>query len=136
MTLLPPETPECAARREALYRPWVTADEIAAILGVDASEVTQMRRSNELLAAWVHERQEYRFPLFQLSAGQLNPRMPLLLDLLPDVSRSGWGRVEWFISPHALLLGARPADLVAEGRFDEVLAAAQEEWNDPSDGSW
>ena len=133
MTLLPPETPECAARREALYRQWVNADGIAVILGVHAIQVAQMRRSNELLGAWVHERQEYRFPLFQLSAGQLNPRMPLLLDLLPDVGQSGWGRVEWFVSPHALLLGARPADLLAEGRFDEVLAAAQEEY---TGGGW
>lgn len=135
MSYLPRETPQAAAAREALYRQWMTADEMAMALGVPLAHVTQMRRANELLSVWVHECQQYRFPPFQLHEGKPDARMPELLSLLTDASRSGWGWIEWFTSCPALLAGSRPADLVAKGRFDEVLAAAHEEaTSDPATG--
>jgi hypothetical protein len=136
MTYLPPETPEAAAARAALYRKWLTTDDIAGILGVSVNEVRDMRRRRELLSVWVHEKHEYRFPKFQLYEGKPNVRMPALLRLLSDVSRSGWGWIEWFISCRTLLSGAQPADLIAKGRFDEVLAAAEEEAAAHPDANW
>lgn len=136
MTYLPPETPEAAAAREALYRDWMTEHDISRALGVSLTQVTQMRRAKELLSVWVHERHEYRFPPFQLHDGRPNPKMPELLNLLADVSGSGWGWIEWFVSCRTLLQGAQPRDLIEKGRFDEVLAAANEEATRHPDANW
>lgn len=136
MTYLPPETPQAAAAREALYRHWMTADDVAVMLSVSLAEVAQMRRARELLSVWVHEQQVYRFPPFQLHGGRPNAKMPQLLALLTHVSQSGWEWIEWFDSCRTLLMGCRPADLVEQGRFDEVLAAAQQEASQPPGAGW
>jgi hypothetical protein len=136
MTNLPPETPQAAAARAALYSQWMTIGDMAAVLGVPVSQVTEMRRRRELLGVWVHEKQEYSFPPFQLHEGKPNAQMPRLLSLITDVSGSGWGLVEWLTSCPSLLNGHQPTELIAKGRFTEVLAAAEEEALDHPDGRW
>lgn len=114
----------------------MTEGDVAAKLDASLTQVTQMRSAKQLLSVWVHEKREYRFPPFQLHEGRPNRKMPQLLSLLTDASRSGWGWIEWLISCRMLLAGCRPADLIQEGRFDEVLAAAQEEASCHPDANW
>lgn len=114
----------------------MTEEDIATVLSVTVPRVAEMRRANELLSVWVHEHQEYLFPPFQLHDERPDPKMPQLLSLLSDTSRSGWGWIEWFVSCRTLLMGRRPADLMQEGRFHEVLAAAQEEASRHRNAHW
>ena len=97
------------------------------MLGIDEVEIALRRRNLELFAVWVHELGEYRFPRFQFYHRRPFDRMPQLLELLPDPSNSGWGRVEWFVSCRSLLNGGCPAEYLSDGRFDEVFEVAKNE---------
>ncbi|MNN04252.1 hypothetical protein D3C81_1169730 [compost metagenome] len=86
----------------------------------------------------------YRYPNWQF--GRNGGPLPLLAEVLkvlrdfgpferePEGLRrtTGWGEVEWFLSPHALLSGMSPAELLANAP-DEVLCAAQTEFGACSD---
>lgn len=136
MVLLPEGTPEAAAERRRLYTPWPNAQAVSERLGVEEGKVTAMRRRREVLAVWVQELEEYRFPTFQFHGGQAMPEMPELLTVLSDPTGSGWGWVEWFISCRALLDGGCPIDYLAAGRAVEVLAVAREEASEAPKARW
>lgn len=137
-----------AERRRALAQAWLTAAEVSRQLGSTAENAShranQLRRDGQLLGVWLPSEQAYRFPLWQLDANGA-PVSPLaeLLTLLRGPGgmgtqqrlTSGWGEVEWFLTPHALLDGASPAEILPDDPA-RVLAAAQEEFQEPADARW
>ena len=88
-----------------------------------------------VLAVWVREVGEHRYPGFQFDAqGHLIPQMTLLLDLLrgpggltDEANQSGWLEVEWLYAPHVLLDGRSPAECFTADP-ERVLAVAREEF--------
>lgn len=137
---------DAAAQRHALAAQWLSAAQVSAGLGSQAANgshrASQLRRDGQLLGAYVsHPSPSYRYPTWQFRAdGQPIAHMTEILRVLrdfgpferePDGLRrtTGWGEVEWFLTPHALLDGAAPADMLGTdpGR---VLQAARTEFED------
>jgi hypothetical protein len=137
-----------AAHRQALSRDWPTAADVSRQLGSTAENAShranQLRRDGQLLGVWLPPEQAYRFPAWQFGADGLPvPQLAELLALLrgpggmavPDRRTSGWGEVEWFLTPHALLDGASPAEVLASDPA-HVLAVAQDEFQEPAHARW
>ncbi|QND81018.1 hypothetical protein H4W19_04300 [Pseudoxanthomonas mexicana] len=135
-------------RRRELARDWPTAAQVSRQLGstaVNASHrANQLRRDGQLLGVWLPSEQEYRFPTWQFAGdGQPQPVLAELLALLRGAGgmgtenrqTSGWGEVEWFMTPHALLDGATPEELITS-EPERVLAVAKEEFGESADASW
>ncbi|WP_239524562.1 hypothetical protein [Stenotrophomonas maltophilia] len=137
---------EAAAQRQALAAQWLSAAQVSARLGSQAANgshrASQLRRDGQLLGVYIsHPSPSYRYPTWQFRAdGQPIAHLTEILRVLrdfgpferePDGLRrtTGWGEVEWFLAPHALLDGATPADMLATdpGR---VLQAARTEFED------
>lgn len=137
-----------AARRVALSRDWPTAADVSRQLGSTAGNAShranQLRRDGQLLGVWLPSEQAYRFPAWQFGGdGRAVPQLAELLSLLrgaggmdtDDRLTSGWGEVEWFLTPHALLDGASPAEVLPHDPA-RVLLVAQEEFQEPADARW
>lgn len=140
MTLqLPPDTPASAARRSEIYGAWESEGSLAQKL----PHLKALTNDGRMLAVWVHEEGEHRYPRFQFDReGQLIPQMKPLLHLLrgpngltDEPSPSGWLEVEWLYAPHVQLDGKLPADCFPTDP-ERVLAAAVEEFAQGIDSRW
>nr|KAJ9631435.1 hypothetical protein H2204_008162 [Knufia peltigerae] len=134
---------DASAEREKLAARYLGIAEVSTLLGRQSRAgrdyVSQMRREGKLLAVYVtHPRASYRYPDWQFCSdgqpvGQLGHILKILRDFgpferEPDGLRrtTGWGELEWFLSPHALLDGATPAASLATDPLRVVLAARVE----------
>lgn len=137
-----------AERRRALAQDWPTAADVSRQLGSTAENgshrANQLRRDGQLLGVWLPHEQAYRFPAWQFGAdGAAVPGLAELLTLLrgpggmntAERRTSGWGEVEWFLTPHTLLDGEPPADVLPHDPA-RVLAAAREEFQESADARW
>lgn len=138
-----------AAYRRELATDWLTDAQVGRTLGSKADKpsnpAADQRRAGKLLGVWVPSERAYRYPPWQFrSDGTPVPRMREILQLLRENGgvidhgrrTSGWNEVEWFITPHVLLQGQRPADRLAEDA-DTVLRAARIEFvEDPDSKAW
>ncbi|MGX9960551.1 hypothetical protein ACW0US_17535 [Xanthomonas euvesicatoria] len=137
---------DAAAQREALAAQWLTAAQVSAQLGSTAENgshrASQRRRDGELLGVYVPlPAPSYRYPTWQFREdGQPVEHLAEILAVLrdhgpferePDGLRrtTGWGEAEWFRSPHVLLDGATPAEMLARDPA-AVLQAARTEFVD------
>ena len=136
---LPTETPASAALRRELFSSW----EPEAAVARRVPDFENLRRDGRLLAVWVRELGEYRYPTFQFySEGQPIPELKPLLQLLrtaigdqDERLHTGWSEVEWLYSGHTLLDARTPAECFAvDARA--VLAAAVQEFSDEHDSNW
>jgi hypothetical protein len=149
-TAAPPARAAAAApaQRQALSRDWPTAADVSRQLGSTAENAShranQLRRDGQLLGVWLPPEQAYRFPAWQFGVdGRPVLQLAELLALLrgpggmavQDRLTSGWAEVEWFLTPHALLDGASPAEVLASDPA-RVLAVAQNEFQEPADARW
>lgn len=136
---------DAAARREELAARWPGAAQVSARLGIPSEgadpRACRLRRTGHLLGVYVaHPLPGYRYPTWQFRPdGRPVDHLAEILTVLrdfgpfqrePDGLRrtTGWGEVEWFLSPNVLLDGASPATILAcsPGR---VLRAAQVEFD-------
>ena len=140
MTLqLPPDTPASAARRREIYRAW----ESEGFISQKLPDLKALTNDGRVLAVWVREEGEHRYPDFQFDReGQLISQMKPLLDLLrgpngltEESNQSGWLEVEWLYCPHVLLDGKLPADCFPTDP-ECVLATAREEFTPDFDSRW
>lgn len=128
-------------RRGELAQPWPTAIEVGRQLGSPpengSHRVNRLRRAGRLLGVWLPSEQAYRYPTWQFGAdGTAVPPFAELLILVRGPGgmnthnrrTSGWGEVEWFLTPHVLLDGASPVEVLPHDPA-RVLAAAQEEFH-------
>ncbi|HEX7324759.1 MAG TPA: hypothetical protein VF292_05345 [Rhodanobacteraceae bacterium] len=129
-----------AKRRRELSREWLTASQAGILLGartVDdaAAQVMRERRDGRVLGVWVPSEQDYRYPPWQFrSDGTAVQELSDILTILRehggviDHGRriSGWNEIEWFMTPHVLLRGRTPIELLATCPVDVVAAARTE----------
>lgn len=134
-----------AARRTELARGWLVASQVSALLGSEADNgsqfATQRRLAGQLLGVWMPSERAYRYPPWQFGPdGQPVEPMPEILSLLRKEGRmstnsrqtSGWKEVEWLLSPHTLLDGEKPADLLTK-QPEKVLEIAYEQFVEEDD---
>lgn len=138
-----------SARREELSRQWLTAAEVGAKIGLpgafDSHHVSELRRNGQLIGVYLaHPAPSYRYPPWQFHAdGRPADQLAEILAVLATFGpfereagglrrTTGWGEVEWFLSPHVLLDGGTPASiLVVDGL--RVLRAARAEFESSSE---
>ncbi|WP_313050978.1 hypothetical protein [Stenotrophomonas cyclobalanopsidis] len=130
--------------RAALAAQWLSAAQVSLILGSRLDQHGQhasyLRREGQLLGVYVSRPvASYRYPTWQFRAdgqpvGHLAEILKVLRDFGPFVREpnglrrtTGWGEVEWFLSPHALLGGSTPA-AVLTANPSRVLLVAQVEF--------
>ena len=124
-----------AENRARLATDWPTEEQMGQAAAV-------RRRSGQLLAVYVTEPvPHYRYPIWQFKAdGEPVDHFAETLQILRERGRylgkngqtSGWGEVEWFLSPHVLLDSQPPADLLPRDPA-AVLAAARKQFIEDSD---
>lgn len=137
---------DAAAARQALAAQWLSAAQVSHGLGSHAPTgsrlVSKLRRAGKFLGVFVtHPSPGYRYPTWQfLPSGQPVDHRAEILAVLrefgPFDHESGglrrgafWGEVEWFLSPHAMLNGAAPSEMLATDPC-RVLRAACVEFQD------
>lgn len=143
LTPVPQILRSAAVEREALAAQWLSAGEVAAGLGLPVStgscRVGQLRRTGCLLGVYIaNPVSSYRYPTWQFDAnGQPADHLAEILMTLRGDSRfacepdglrrtTGWGEVEWLLSPHALLDGAAPSELLVSDSASVLKAARAE----------
>ena len=124
-----------AENRARLARDWPTEEQMG-------QSAPALRRSGQLLAVYVTEPvPHYRYPVWQFDAdGEPMDHLAETLQILRERGRylgkngqtSGWGEVEWFLSPHVLLDSQPPADLLPRDPA-AGLAAARKQFIEDSD---
>lgn len=134
---------DAAALREVLASQWLSVEEVGALLGgeayISSERVSQLRRESQLLAVYVTSPMAgYRYPTWQFRAdGKSVDCLAEILNVLRDYGpfdreshglrrTTGWGEVEWFMSPHALLDGASPASMLGIDSAGVLRAARAE----------
>lgn len=135
---------DAAEQRNALARGWLSAAQVGAAMGSECPlgdhRVGQLRREGKLVGVYLkHPRPSYRYPNWQFGPdGQPANSLSAILTVLrdfgpfeqePDGLRrtTGWGEVEWFLSPHELLSGVLPASVLTLDPL-RVLAIARVEF--------
>src|SRR5690606_17163062 len=125
--LLSPEV-AAAAKRAELSRNWPTAAQVIRSTGTPAANpndlATPMRRSGQLLGVYLFDPiHHYRYPSWQFQPdGQPVEHFAEILAIMREYGTyldengrtTGWGEVEWFLSPHVLLDGAPPCDVLRD----------------------
>lgn len=126
-------------RASALAKDWPCAKQVNQLLGataVDAeNKLAILRREGNLLGAWVGAEKLYRYPSFQFCEHGLKKQMKALLSILPADNGSGWGRIQWFYTPHALLQQRTPAD-VFKDEPDKIVEVAERQYSEGRDAGW
>lgn len=128
-----------AARRVELARTYLSASQVQLRLHIDATTLTAWREGKRLLGVWHEPAQAWLYPNFQFDGQGLITQMPPLLAVFdhhyPHVWANTWTLVEWFLSAHLLLDGARPVDVLTT-EPQRVLRVAQVEFLQDPAGYW
>ena len=105
------------AKRIRLARSYLTETVAQRLLGVDEVTLRSWREEKRILAVWHEPVGAYLYPDFQFDQNGLIEQVPALLSCfdryLGHVWEDTWLIVEWFISPHLLLDGNTPAEVLA-----------------------
>ena len=108
------------------YSTSITATWLAARMAVDPSHIDAMRRAGELIAVREAGSAEWRYPAWQFDAGR--PR-PAVVRVVTAARESGIdeSRLYDLLTTRLGLRdgGRRLADLLVDGRDDEVVAAVR-----------
>lgn len=141
-----PKTPASLETRTALARDWPTAAMVDRQMGlvpeakVQPSLVaTRLRQGGKILGVCMTHTHphHYRYPSWQFDGnGQPIALMGDILDLLRsrgpcagnEEGEQGWCEVTWFMTPHALLEGRAPVEVLEESP-ERVLEAARREFD-------
>lgn len=110
---------------EARYPGTLPGAWLASRLGVDPARIDAMRRAGELIAVREPGSTEWRYPSWQFEAGKPLPAVPRIT---AEARANGIDEnhlFELLAAPMGLSGGGRRrlADLVLEGRTDEVVAS-------------
>ncbi len=139
---------DAAAKRQILAEEWLSATDATARINSSPSfqgrSASQLRRTGQLLGVYVSQPTScYRYPTWQFRPdGQLVDHLAEIMSVLRDFGpflrepeglrrTTGWGEVEWFLSPHVLLDGDSPAAVLTADPA-RVLRAARLEFESDS----
>lgn len=134
---------DAAAHREALAAQWPSAAQASTQIGSHLAKgsclASQLRRAGKLLGVYVrYPEPSYRYPTWQFGPNwqpvdHFAEILRVLRDYGPfehemdDLNRTtGWGEVEWFLSPNVLLDGAAPAEVLFTDPAGVLQAARNE----------
>lgn len=137
--LLPHPIEAAAARRAELSAHCPTAAQVGIAMGMDGKEaisfVNRLRTEGILLGVYRNEPSpHWRYPAWQFDTEHRPiPQFAEILAILRAHGQSlgerdrtsGWNEVEWFMSPHVLLDGQRPCEVLQkdpEGVLDATRA--------------
>lgn len=134
---------DAADSRESLAAQRLTTEQVSVGLNLCAcgssQRVGQLRREGKLLGVYVtRPAPSYRYPNWQfgpdgLPIDHLADILKVLCDFGPFQRElhglhrtTGWGEVEWFLSPHVLLHGMTPASTLMAAPANVLRAARVE----------
>ena len=125
-----------ATYRAALVQKYLSSQTAQAVLGIDSTMLTAWRKERRLLAVWHRPANDWLYPDFQFEDGSLIKEVPDLLAVYESyyshVWSNTWSIVEWYMSPHLLLDGARPAEVLAKDPQKVIAVARAEFLQDPA----
>ncbi len=99
----------------------LTAEQVAANLGISRQAVEKRRRAGKLLAVTTG-RHGYRYPVWQFSKSGTIPGLEDVLGVLAP--HDEWMQMAFFLGEDSVLDGRTPLDSLLAGRRAEVLDAA------------
>lgn len=133
---LPQDSPGSSKARNRLVRGWMSKADVLSALSIGESFLEQWRVSRLILSVWDAPSGQYFYPPFQFCEGRAIPEMASIMRWLePYTNGSGWGEVEWWLSPHSLLCGKCPADIFQVDSA-RVLMIAEREFSEDTDAFW
>lgn len=125
-----------AARRIELAQTYLSDSAVQFLLGIDAATLTAWREGRRLLGVWHEPAKAWLYPDFQFNDSGLVEQMPRMLAVYDryysHVWENTWSIVEWFSSPHALLDGCKPMELMSTNPQRVLRVAQREFWEDPT----
>lgn len=139
-----PESPDdpttaAAMRRAELARRFLRESAVQALLHIDGPTLAAWRQDKRLLAVWHEPYKAWLYPDFQFVQDGLIKEVSEVLAVFgrhySHVWENTWGILEWFLTPHALLDGRRPMDVMAANP-QQVLSAAQVEFREDPATRW
>jgi len=111
---------------ETRYADCLTGTWLAERLAVDPLEIDAMRRAGELVAVREPGSDEWRYPAWQFDRWKPRRGIPRVVAAAREAGLDETGLYDLMTTPLGLTGGAvRLADLLAEGREDEVVAAVR-----------
>lgn len=116
------------AELESLVESWLTVDEVAALVGLDARRVRRLFRDRQLVgvrrAPAAGAAEQICVPSQLLVDGQPLPELPGTVTLLSDAGFSDEETLRWLFTPDQSLPGT-PIENLRSGRKTEVRRRAQ-----------
>lgn len=134
---LPPDTSASQARRAEFVASWWRESEVLERFGIEPDTLTQWRRRRRVLAVWHPPENQYYYPPNQFDDTGPRREMSAVLGYLNNqgFSYSGWGEIEWLYTPHVLLDGQTPDDVLLHDPR-RVLRVIHEEFLEDPDARW
>lgn len=130
---LPVDDSALQARRTELVANWWRETDVLKRLGIKPDTLTLWRHRRRVLAVWHVPEQQYFYPPYQFDETGPRREMSAVLGYLNHdcLSGSGWGEIEWLLTPHALLDGHTPADMMLHDPRRVLQALHEEFLEDP-----
>lgn len=131
---LPVDTPASQARRAALATKWWRESEVLERFGIEPDTLTLWRVRRRVLAVWHAPEHQYVYPTSQFDESGPRREISAVLGYLnhESLSGSGWDEIEWLLTPHTLLDGETPDDMLSHDPR-RVLRALHEEFLEEPD---
>lgn len=124
-------------RRTEIAETFLTEHDVLARLDIDPTTLESNRQTRKLLAVWVPPSKSYLYPPYQFDQHGLIGEMEIILRLVRPwmTNDTGWGEVEWFLTPHTLLDARSPAEILPVEPA-KVLEVARREFSEDPYTSW
>jgi hypothetical protein len=107
------------------YADSLTGSWLAERLGVDPLRIEAMRRAGELIAVHEPGSPDWHYPAWQFEAWKPRRGIPRIVAAAREAGLDETRLYEVLTSPLGLMGDGRLADLLVEGRDDEVVAAVR-----------
>jgi hypothetical protein len=107
------------------YPDTLPASWLAARLAIDPAKLDALRRDGELLAVREPGSTEWRYPAWQFEGGKPRPGVARVVVAAREAGLDETTLYELLTAPLGLRGDVRLADLLVEGRVDEVVAAVR-----------
>lgn len=112
------------ASRRLVLSESVSVDEAAEKSGRSRQNLEAMRRKGQALALRVG--QQWRYPAWQFDPDGVGGIVTGIREVLAALRMSAAGAALWLMQPSPVLKGARPIELLRQGRMRDVVQVAEE----------
>lgn len=130
---LPHDSSGSSKARNRLVQSWMSKADVLRALSIGGPTLEKWRINRLILSVWDASSGQYFYPPFQFFEGRVIPAVASIMRWLEPYSNgSGWGEVEWWLSPHSLLDGKSPAEIIQLESARVLMIAEQEFSEDPA----